>query len=207
MDELDKVKQHLERIAKSDAEAAAWRVESDKWRAVADARHAEAEESRRSLEKQIEETSRTVREVCKDMGGMGQTQGRLVEEFYYQALLKAPYLGDVKFVQVRRNVEATYHDGEHAEYDLLLLNGEVVAVIEVKHRLRRDDVRKMRDVTLPKFRYFLPEHNDKMLAPAVACMTADRGAVALAHECGYAVLLPDGQKVRADTEYLRCIPS
>ncbi len=295
MDALDRVQEHLEQIARSNAEAAAWRAqwdqwrakseqwraesdqwraesdqwraesdqwrakyeqwraESDQWRAESDqwrakyeqwrvesearaeARHAKAEESKRSLEKQIEKTdkqiektdkqieetekqvketekqvkeaSRIMHEVCKEIGGMGQTQGRVAEEFYHQALLEAPRLGDAEFGHVRSNVGAARPDGKHAEYDLLLLNGEMVAVIEVKHKLRREDVEKMRDVTLPNFRSFLCEYNDKTLVPAVAGMTADQDAVALAHECGYAVLLPDGQKVRADVEHLRYIPS
>ncbi len=239
MDALDRVQEHLEQIARSNAEAAAWRAESDQWRAESDqwrakyeqwrvgsearaeARHAKAEESKRSLEKQIEktdkqiketekqvkETSRVAREIFGKWRDVGQTQDSLIEEFYYQAFCKAPRLGDVKFGGVRANIEATHRNGKSAKYDLLLLNDEMVAVIEIEIKLRREDVERMRDVTLPNFRRFLWEHNNKTLVPAVAGMTADQDAVALAHECGYAVLLPDGQKVRADIGHLRYIPS
>lgn len=136
---------------------------------------------------------------------MSKTHGRVAEEFFHAALLEAPCLGGMEFGHAFPNVKVT-HSGESAEYDLLLMNGEFVAVIEIKHRLRRGDVERMRKVTLPKFRYFLPGYKDKTLAPAMAAMTADEDAVALAHKCGYAVLRPDGQKVRADLEHLRYIP-
>ena len=212
MNELESVKRSLEQIAKSNAEAAAWR-------AVADARHAEAEAARESAEREIketakevrkaikmaQETTRVARETSRIVGGMGQTQGRVTEEFFYDALSETPCLGDLKFSHVYLNVKAS-HRGDHAEYDLLLLNGGMVAVIEVKHKLRRDDVERMRDVTLPGFRHFLPAYKDKTLAPGVACMTADADALALAHKCGYAVLLPNGWQVRADVSHLRCLP-
>lgn len=201
MNELEEVKQSLAQIAKSNAEAAAWRAEAEeraeKWRAERDA-------AQKSLEKEVEKMVKTVHNVCKEVGGMSQTQGRVTEEFFYQALSKAPWIGGLKFGYVRANVKST-HRGEQAEYDLLMMNGEVVAVIEVKHKLRRTDVERMRDVTLPGFRRFLPEYNDKKLAPAVACMTADDDALALAHKCGYAVLAPSGRKVCADTSHLRLL--
>ena len=219
MNELESVKQSLEQIAKSNAEAAAWRAKADAWRAVADERHAEAEAARESAERQIEETAKEVRkaikmakettrvaqETSRIVGGMGQTQGRVTEEFFYDALSKTLCLGDIEFSHVYLNVKA-FHRSERAEYDLLLLNGEMVAVIEVKHKLRRDDVERMRDVTLPGFRHFLPAYKDKTLAPGLACMTADEDALALAHKCGYAVLLPNGRQVRADVSHLRCLP-
>ena len=212
MNELEAVKRSLERIAESNAEAAAWRATADK-------RHAEAEAARQSAERQIEKTARAVdraikmaqetnrvaREAARMVGGMGETQGRVAEEFFYDALIKEPRLGDIEFSDVQTNVKPP-HRGDHAEYDLLLLNGEMVAVIEVKHKLRRDDVERMRDVTLPSFRRFLPEHDDKELAPGVACITADEGALALARKCGYAVLLPNGRQVQADISSLRILP-
>ena len=226
MNELESVKRSLEQIAKSNAESAAWRAKSDAWRAkadawraVADERHAEAEAARESAEREIketakevrkaikmaQETTRVARETSRIVGGMGQTQGRVTEEFFYDALRKTRRLGDIKFDYVYPNVKG-FQRNDHAEYDLLLLNDEMVAVIEVKHKLRRDDVERMRDVTLPGFRYFLPDYKDKTLAPGMACMTADEDAIALAHKCGYAVLLPNGRQVRADVSHLRCLP-
>lgn len=87
-----------------------------------------------------------------------------------------------------------------------MTNGEFVDVVEVKHNLRESDVEKMREVLAPNFRFLFRELSDKILVPTVEGITADSNAVTLAHECGYALLLPDGQKVREDARYLHCIP-
>ena len=154
----------------------------------------------------VDKMSRAVEGTSERVDGMSKTHGRVAEEFFHAVLLKAPCLGGMEFHQAYPNFKVTKYSGGNAEYDLLLMNGEFIAVIEIKHRLRRDDVERMREVTLPRFRYFLPQYKDKALAPAVAAITADQDAVALAHKCGYAVLRPDGQKVRADVKHLRYIP-
>ena len=191
MNELESVKKSLEQIAKSNAEAAVWR-------ALADKRHAK-------VEKEMAKLTQAMRETRKEMGGMSNTQGRTTEEFFLQALDKDRRLGALEFGHIRPNVRA-YDCGQEAEFDILMMNGEVVAVIEVKHTLRREDVKWMREWTLPSFRRFLPEYDDKTLAPAMACIIAKRDALALAYQYGYAVLRPGGQRVHADVSHLRCLP-
>ena len=205
MDELESVKRSLEQIAKSNAEAAAWRAKSDAWRALADKRHAEFKAADKKLQKELAELTRATRDMRKETGGMNNTQGRATEEFFLRALDKERRLGDLEFKHIRANVRAFDH-GQEAEFDILMTNGEVVAVIEVKHKLRCEDVERMHDWTLPNFRRFMREYDDNTLAPAMACIIAQRNALALAHKYGYAVLRPGGQKVYADVSHLRCLP-
>ena len=212
MNELESVKQSLEQIAKSNAEAAAWRAKADEslaeaatWRAVADKRHAEAEAADKIFKKELAELTRTMRDTRKEVGGITNTRGDATEAFFLQALDKERRLGDLEFGYVRPNVKA-FDRGQEVEFDILMMNGEVVAVIEVKHKLRCEDVERMREWTLPSFRRLMREYDDKTLAPAMACIIAQRNALELAYEYGYAVLRPGGQRVCADVSHLRCLP-
>ena len=193
MNELESVKKSLEQIAKSNAEAAVWRAESDAWRAksdawraLADKRHAEAEVAHKRFQKELAKLTQAMHETNKEVGGMSNTQGRTTEEFFLQALDKNRRLGELKFEHIRPNVRA-YDCGQEAEFDILMVNGEVVAVIEVKHTLRREDVERMHEWTLPGFRRFLPEYDDKTLAPAMACIIAKgtrwHGRTSMATRC------------------------
>ena len=139
--------------------------------------------------------------------GYARQPRRLAEEFFQRALKRRPRIGDLVFREIQANVSPLARNGTMAEYDIVMTNDEYVAVIEVKHKLHKNDVVKVRDALVPSVRHMLPELSDKVLVLGVAGMMADAVAVALAHKCGYAVLLPDGQKVRADTEHLRCIPA
>ncbi len=223
MNELESVKRSLEQIAKSNAEAAAWRAELDAWRAeldkwrakaeawraVADKRHAESEAANKAankkLQKAIAKAAEAKREMYKEIGGITNTRGSATEEFFFRALNKEPRLGDLEFEYVRANVRVSRR-GREGEFDILMMNGEVVAVIEVKHKLRCEDVERMREWTLPNFRRLMREYDDNTLAPAMACIIAQRDALALAHQYGYAVLRPGGQRVHADVSHLRYLP-
>ncbi len=141
----------------------------------------------------------------KMVGGIGETQGQIAEDFFYQALLKARGIGGIPFEDIRSNVRVRRRD-KRAEYDLVMENGKFVAIVEIKQRLRETDVEKVHAVLMPNARYLLRELHGKTLVPVVAGMTVDEGAVALAHNYGYAVLTPNGQQVRTDTTHLRCIP-
>ncbi len=154
--------------------------------------------------RQVEETSKAVRDLAKDVGGAGQVRGRIAEEFFYKALREERRIGALKFNEIYPNFEAK-RDGRSNEYDLLLTNGELVAVVEVKHNLRRRDVEDMRKVRAPNARYYLRRFSDKKMLFVMAYMTARADVVALAHECGYATLSPDGQKVRADVSCVRYV--
>ncbi len=155
--------------------------------------------------KEVKETTRAVKDLNKKVGGAGQVRGRIAEEFFYAALREERRIGALKFDDIYLNFEAK-RDGRRTEYDLLLTNGELVAVVEVKHNLRLDNVEDMRKIRAPHARYYLRRFSDKKMLFVMAYMTADTQAVALAHECGYATLSPDGQKARADISCVRYVP-
>ncbi|MDD9864125.1 MAG: hypothetical protein OXU54_06085 [Gammaproteobacteria bacterium] len=220
---LDRVSQKLDRTAQSHARAESRLAKMEAFQAEMQAEAAAQQRAHSKNLDRLEKTvaqlaqkidkqharlgqlERTVDRVSKIVGGMGETQGRLAEEFIYEALQKAPRIGDLEFDVLHMNFKATHRE-KSAEYDLVMTNGEFAAIVAIKHKLHRNDVEKMRTVLLPNFRYLLHQLSDKTLVPVVAGMTADPDAIALAHECGYAVLLPDGQKIREDTTHLRYIP-
>ncbi len=160
------------------------------------------EQEREKLEHKRDQKWEKLKEL---VGGMGETHGRLAEDFFYEALRKNRWIGGMHFGEIRPNVIVDRR-GRRAEYDLVMHNGKYVAVVEIKLRLRKTDVEKVHKTLLPNAMRRLPELRGRILVPVVAGMTVDDDAVALAHEYGYVVLSPDGQKVRTDMEYLRYIP-
>ena len=167
-----------------------------------EAAHEELERVLAETSREVKETTRVARETSRIVGNMGRTQGQVAEEFFYAALREEPCIGNLKFDDVRANFKVDRR-GRSAEYDLMMTNGEYVVVVEVKHKLRGRDVEHMREVLAPNFRFLLPEWRDRKLLLAAAYITAVADALSLAREYGYAVLSPDGQKVRADTRCVR----
>lgn len=193
--ELDK---HRAVKAASRAESAIHRKEAEEHRKKAAEYRKEAAEHRAEFdkycakrEKFLYKLDRRLDKIAKMVGAMGNTDGRIAEEFFYLALRRAPHIGSLEFDDIRANVTAGRR-GKSAEYDILMANGEFVAIVEVKRNLRESGVEKMREVLVPNFRFLFRELSDKILVPTVSGITANSNAVTLAHECGYALLLPDG---------------
>ena len=162
-------------------------------------------ESIQELSKEVKEATRVSQDAAQMVGNMGRTQGRIAEEFFHAALRKTPRIGALEFDDVRANVTVD-RKGRSAEYDLILTNGGLVAVVEVKHKLRLRDVEHIRKKLAPNFRFLFPEWRARELLLAVAYITASPGALPTAREYGYAVLSPDGQKARADVSCVRYVP-
>ena len=78
--------------------------------------------------------------------------------------------------------------GDHIELDALLVNGDSIAIMEVKKRLHVNDVIKVRDNLIARFRHMYPEHQDKRLMVLVAGENINDDAAATALEAGFVIL-------------------
>ena len=93
-------------------------------------------------------------------GGVGNSQGAVAEEFYYNSLKADPVLGGVRFDFVDKNVTRS-HAGLEDEFDLLLVNGRAVFVVEVKYKAHGKDLRRLLDDKAANFRRLFPEYSDR----------------------------------------------
>ena len=93
-------------------------------------------------------------------GGVGNSQGAVAEEFYYNSLKADPVLGGVRFDFVDKNITRS-HAGLEDEFDLLLVNGRAVFVVEVKYKAHPNDLRRLLDDKAASFRHLFPEYADR----------------------------------------------
>jgi len=106
-------------------------------------------------------------------GGVSNNQGKVAEEFFYNSLKHNPVLNGVRFDFIEKNVTRS-KDGIEEEYDILLVNGEVVYIIEVKYSLHTRDIDRMLTCKLPNFKkLFLEYKNYKILTAFASFSIAD----------------------------------
>ncbi len=107
----------------------------------------------------VRETFVEIKELGKMYGGASNNLGAAVEEFFYNSLKAHPVLGGVRFESVERNVPGRDDKtGQKDEFDLLLVNGSEVFVVEVKHRAHKDDLKDLLNKKAPKFRRMFPKY-------------------------------------------------
>lgn len=113
--------------------------------AKTDAQLARTDAQLAKTEALVAQTAAKVDRLGEMYGGVSNNQGDVAEEFYYNSLAANPVLGDVRFDFIQRNTERN-RAGLVNEFDLLLVNGRKVHVVEVKYKAHEKDLRRLLDV-------------------------------------------------------------
>jgi len=108
----------------------------------------------------LAKTAAKVDKMAEIYGGVSNNLGAVAEEFYHNSLKADPVLAGVRFDFMDRNVTRS-RAGVEDEFDLLLVNGREVCVVEVKHKAHESDLRRMLDEKVPNFRRLFPEHAER----------------------------------------------
>jgi len=89
----------------------------------------------------VEETSRKVEETTRQIGGILNSNGEVAESYFVNSFKKYPYFAGQNFQFVDSNVRR-YSKALNLkdEYDVVLYNGVTVAIIEVKYKVKKEDV-------------------------------------------------------------------
>ncbi len=143
---------------------------------------------------QLARTGAKLDRLAEMYGGVSNNQGAVAEEFYYNSLRARPVLGGVRFDFIDKNVTRS-RGGLQDEFDLLLVNGRTVWVIEVKYKAHEEDLRRLLDVKAASFPRLSPEHADRERRLGLAAFHFHEGLVRIALDRGVTVLQRKGDVI------------
>ena len=108
-------------------------------------------EQRTETDKQLKESDRLWRESCaeynrrmkrldRDMGSFTNNIGAFAEEYFFNSFEngKQNFFGE-KFNDIEKNVKG-FEKGYKDEYDILLINGKSIGIVEVKFKAHKNDI-------------------------------------------------------------------
>ena len=147
-------------------------------------------------ELQVQKTSAKVDKVSNMYGGMANNQGAATEEFYYNSLSKKPILQGIRFDKVSRNVVGDL-DGIKDEYDIVMVNGQAVYIIEVKHRVHIKDVEKLVNKKVKNFMKLFTEYAGYQHHIGLACFYIDEAIKKQALAQGVNILQRKGDVIES----------
>lgn len=182
--------------ARFDRELAASSARFDREMAESSARFGrEMAESRAEWEKRMKKMDEII-------GGMSKSNGLHAEQYFINAFEhgKLNFFGE-KFDAIKTNMKSI-EPGIMDEYDILLINGKSVGVIEIKHRARLDDI----PVVIRKAKTFkinYPKYKNHRVYLALAAMIFNQR---LEQECikkGIAIIKQVGKAVVIYDEHLK----
>ena len=117
------------------------------------------DERLRESQKKTDELNDTVKKVSKIVGSIGNNQGDVAEEFFYNSLKHKPRLAGIDYDFIDKNI-TRQKDGIEDEYDILLVNGKDVAIIETKYKAHSNDLDRLINKKYTNFKKLYPEYKD-----------------------------------------------
>ena len=181
-------------------------AETERLRKKADAKHrqarAEFELSMKALSEQQAKTDRQIENVNKTLGSWANNQGSFAEEYFFNSFEKGQqnFFGE-KFDDIEKNIKG-FKTGFKDEYDILLVNGKSVGIIEVKYKAHENDLPKVIKKA-ETFRRNFPEYQNHKVYLGLATLVFSPG---LEQECineGIAVIKQAGDTVIITDEHLK----
>ena len=162
-----------------------------------------AETSRRVDEttKVVAETSRKLKSIGEQFAGFTTNQGDVAEAFFFNGLLASPEIGGIHFDRVSSKL-LVGTAAKKTEFDIVMVNGASVAIIEVKVKPHENDLIQIQ-TQIEKYKTLFPEHKDFKLYGGIAGLAVPLNVQKKAKELGFFVLEQQGKVVSSATEGMR----
>jgi len=189
---------------KRSAEADKRQAEADKRSAEADKRAAEADKRAAEADKSMADLKKHLKEIQQKIGGIDESNGLMAEEMIYNSLEKDMTFGGIKFDDIDRNVKLkSKFLNLQGEYDVVLKNGDTIAIIETKYKVRKENIEKILNKQLSDFRILFPMFSNYKILLGVGGMSFDKNAEEEAKKAGVGIIKILGDKIEYYTEGIR----
>jgi len=153
----------------------------------------------------IAKNAEAIKETNKQIFGISNSNGEVAEDTVYNSLEQDMTFAGIEFDFIDRNWKK--HSKKlnlKGEYDVILENGDTMALIETKYKVRKDDVSKfVTNETENKFRKLFPNYNNYKLLLGIGGMSFDDDAIEEAKENGIGIIKIIGDKVEYHTEGIK----
>lgn len=173
----------------------------DAQQAKSDEKIAALADSSAKTDAQLAKTDASLTRLAKMYGGVSENQGDVAEEFFYNSLSQSKQIGNIHFDDVQQKVYGG-KIGKQLEYDLVLLNGDSAAIVEVKYKVHPSSLEQLQK-QLSLFKIHFPEHKHMKLYGGVAGFSIPDEIVEEAHANGYFVLRQHGQTMAVDAQRMK----
>ena len=102
------------------------------------------DEQLKKTDEQLKKTDEKLDRLAKIVGGISHNQGDVAEEYFANSLVDSldNFLG-MSFDAIQRNIIIEPKKGFEEEYDILLVNGNSIAIVEVKYKVHKNDIKKL----------------------------------------------------------------
>jgi hypothetical protein len=162
---------------------------------------AELRELQKKTDKQIEETSADLKELQKEFGNTSRNIGHHAEQYFRDVFKEKLSFGGEKYDNMIPNLK--FEGKESCEFDIVLINGKSVAIIEAKNRIHPDYIKILAEDKVAQLRKHFPKFKDYNLYLGVAGFSFDEFVIQEAQKYGVGIIRQVGDAVEIDDKKLK----
>ena len=156
--------------------------------------------------RKVAELTASIQETRKEVGGLGNSYGMYAESYFLESLKKTKKFGGIsyKFVDDDLKNSIVLPNGERVvgQYDIVMHNGDIIVIIEVKSKVQKKDVIDLIERKLDEFKMLFPHYADKKFHLGVAGFSFDKNAEEEAMNRGVGILKLAGENVEIQDGHL-----
>ncbi|RLD53428.1 MAG: hypothetical protein DRJ05_16505 [Bacteroidetes bacterium] len=158
-----------------------------------DKKHKETEEM---FQKSIQESDKRFKELSRNLGGIGNSNGYYAEQFFADAIDKKMHLIDIELQSSERNKQKYIKDLKiREEYDVILTNTDIQIIVEIKYRFKQENLKTLISRKIPNYRTLFPENKHYKLRVAIAAFSFEKGVIEMAKQLGCYILTRKGEEL------------
>jgi len=171
-------------------------------------RQKETDRQLKETDRQLKETDKHLKEKFSELkeyvGGIARNNGDVAESYFYETIADTMKIGELDFDIIEKNVKRmNRRQNIRGEYDIILINSESIAIVEIKYKLHPGDIEKIVNKKIPVFKKLFPEKKDFKLYIAVAGLSVPDDSKKLAFKHGFFVLTQGGGKLNLEHDYIK----
>jgi hypothetical protein len=151
---------------------------------------------------QIKELRKGLKELSVQIGGIDNNIGHHAGQFFQDVFKEKLEFGGIKYDEMLPNL--TYKGrSEKIEFDIALINGDSVALIEVKNRIHPSFIKVLAEERVEKFRKYFLEFSDYDVYLGIAGFSFCDEVLHQASRYGIGIIKQAGEGVEIEADNLK----
>jgi len=164
-------------------------------------------ENDRILNEKFKELGIKVNDVKSNVNGISDSNGEFAEEYFYTSLKRKMEFAGVHFDEIDKGFKLLKKmpNGERLkdQFDIVMLNDDAVAIIEVKYTARKGYPAIMVNQKVPNFRILFPDYAGYKIYLGLGALSISDEVAKEAKELGIGLLRQVGETVEYETNWVR----
>ena len=151
---------------------------------------------------QMKRTDATLERVGIRLGNIADNNGSNAEDYFFNSLLDKPELGGIGYDTIVKNFIPKSKRGQ-GEFDIVMYNGENIALIECKYKAHKSDVEKLITKQVESFKKLFPIYANHKFYLGIASFSFYPELEEFAKQNGVAILKQKGDVVEIEADNLK----